>query len=218
MSRSQFLRLSVAGTLLAIFHGDTLSARPARAICPSSYAADYYFPAGAFDDGSKRANWDPDAFRRDWYSKHMRAATGLSLSCGDPKAIETYRFVWLRTFHHPIIVEISKLGSSVQVSSVELNGAGGYDPGAVAQRKSFNGSTTDWDALTRALAVAVFWRAATEDQSTAGFDGAQWIVEGRNQNQYQVVDRWTPTEGRFRDLGRLFLAIAKINIPADQLY
>jgi DNA topoisomerase IB len=25
-----------------------------------------------------------------------------------------------------------------------------------------------------------------------GLDGAEWIIEGKRFNQYQVVDRWTP--------------------------
>lgn len=45
-----------------------------------------------------------DDFVRGWYSSHLRSMAEPSLSCG---AIEdSYRFVWLRSFHSPVAVRM----------------------------------------------------------------------------------------------------------------
>jgi hypothetical protein len=53
-----------------------------------------------------------------------------SLSC-DRTGAETYRFLWLRTWGHPIAVRIAGLSTGGLISAVELDGAGGYGPGTI---------------------------------------------------------------------------------------
>src|SRR5262245_31580435 len=77
----RFQRALIAGALMSLQACGALAAEATRATCPGTDAPDYYFPAGVFDDGSKRSDWDPDAFSRDWYSQHLRAAGVPSLSC-----------------------------------------------------------------------------------------------------------------------------------------
>src|SRR5262249_15746244 len=59
-----------------------------------AFAAEYS-PAGVLGDTS-----DQHRFRVEWYSKHLAAM-------GEPSLLElsradAYRFLWLRSFHHPI--------------------------------------------------------------------------------------------------------------------
>src|SRR5262245_46652627 len=49
-------------------------------------------------------------FRSDWYSRHLRAMNEVAL----PFLVnddESYRFLWLRTFHHPVAIHLWRSGS-----------------------------------------------------------------------------------------------------------
>ena len=52
-----------------------------------------------------------DAFRQEWYSKHLNAM-------GEPRLPdvpnEAYRFLWLRTFEDPIMVRLTCYPNGVQ--------------------------------------------------------------------------------------------------------
>ena len=91
-----------------------------RPECPSLDAEDYYFPKGALDPSRSKV----DGITRDWYSKYLRAMMEPSLSCGQGPDGFAYRFLWLRSSHHPIAVRVEKDGSSVTLNAVELDGTG----------------------------------------------------------------------------------------------
>ena len=133
----------------------------------------------------------PLAEREDWYGKHLRAAGEAPLCPG--ASAEQYRFLWLRSFHRPVVVriEVSAAGSAMLVAK-ELDGAGGYEPGRVARDTSFALAPERWAEMRRLLDDG-FWRMPTAPADTVfGLDGAQWVLEGTATGQYHVVDRWTP--------------------------
>jgi hypothetical protein len=154
-----------------------------------------YFPEKAFDDGWRGADGSFD----DWYGKHLRAMKEPSLvDVKDPDS-EVYRFLWLRTFHHPISVRIVRTGYSFRLTSVELNGAGGYDPGRNLRTDNVEIFNDEWCQFTALLDKAQFWAEPTVNRELSGFDGSQWVFEGVNDGRYHIVDRWTPREGAFRE-------------------
>lgn len=185
-----------------------------RERCPERIDDSVFFPAGSFGQG--QAGFDEDAFRRHWYSIHLRAMAEPSLSCGDVE-LETYRFLWLRTFHAPIAVRLSLTGKGARVASVELSGAGGYSPGTVVHRAERGLSSDEWSQVQRALQHANFWSTTPWLPST-GYDGAQWILEGRVGSKYHVVDRWSPEAGSFRALALAFLKLARVTVPKNEIY
>ena len=69
-----------------------------------------------------------------------------------------------------------------------------------------------------AINAAAFWDAPTEDPGKNGEDGAQWIIEGRRQGRYHVVERWSPKSGPIRSAGEAFLRAACLSFPADEMY
>jgi hypothetical protein len=91
-------------------------AAQARTTCPEPAATDTFFPQGELY--SLRS--DLDAFVREWYSMHLRAMGEPSLSCGLPSEEEVYRFLWLRTFHHPIAVRIVRTADGAKLDVTEL--------------------------------------------------------------------------------------------------
>ena len=168
--------------------------------CPSRSADNYYFSPGALDPTNERS----DAFVRDWYSKHLSAMDEPSISCGSPG--EVYRFTWLRTFHHPVAVRITNHGTRVILQAIELDGAGGYEPGKVLRRTQKTLSVKEFENLTSAFSQAKFDLIPT-DEKRDGLDGAEWIVETSSNDIYHLVVRWSPNSGPIREIGSRFLTL-----------
>jgi hypothetical protein len=66
-----------------------------------------------------------DDFRREWYTEHLAAMSEPALMAGPG---ETYRFLWLRSFHHPIAIRLSCTNGTCQLAAVRTGGKGGYEP------------------------------------------------------------------------------------------
>jgi hypothetical protein len=140
-----------------------------------------------------------------------------SLSCAE-RAAETYRFVWLRTFDAPVAIRVESAHEAVLLTSVTLSGAGGYDPGTVVERSTRSLSLPEWNMISDALNQARFWATASWAHGNDGFDGSQWIVEGRAGSKYHLIDRWSPKSGSFYELGLLFLRLSRLDVPAEKIY
>jgi hypothetical protein len=176
-----------------------------------------YFPQGVLED-----NPQGDSFRSNWYSKHLKALGEPSLSqmAKDSKA-ESYRFVWLRTFHHPVIVRVDiKADGSAELTTKVSNGAGGYEPGKLIENASRPLIQRQTDKFLATIKRLQFWELPTNETSEGvGCDGSQWIIEAVKDGKYHVVDRWTPGKGAVHDLGLTFIfGLAQMRIPKDELY
>jgi hypothetical protein len=118
-----------------------------------------------------------------------------------------------------VSVHLVKRDAAVNVTAVELDGAGAYAQGNIARRVERELNLAQWAALTDAIERLGFWRlptAAAEDRG--GLDGSQWIIEGRTGATYHVVDRWSSRSGSYRDVGLLFLETAGLKPAADDVY
>lgn len=153
-----------------------------------------YFPKDNFSGGwAKR-----DDFVNDWYGDHLAAMQEKSLLATTDETAEIYRFLWLRTFHHPIFVRIERRRGEIELFTKELDGAGGYNPGKVLRRAEFAVTPEDFCKFSKLLEKANFWRLPADDD-VMGNDGAQWILEGVRRGRYHAVDRWTPETGEYRE-------------------
>jgi hypothetical protein len=174
----------------------------------------FYFPAGSLTEAADAS--DLDAFRRGWYSRALHAMGEPSLSCGT-SGPESYRFLWLRTWGRPVAVRFRADAAALDV--VELDGAGGYDPGKVLRKASEHLGPADSAALRSALEAAAIWSMPPES-TRMGLDGAQWILEARREGEYRVIDRWSPEPGPFRALCELLIRQAGVQLDsgANALY
>jgi hypothetical protein len=172
-----------------------------------------YFPIGTL--GSDYPG--QDTFISEWYTKHLRAMGEPSLSDANGAPEFACRFLWLRSFHHPMAVRIQKNGTSTILHAVEFNGAGGYSPGKVAKEVNRELSQPELDAVMARLNKIGFWQMETKDGSR-GLDGAEWILEGSQGGKYHVVSRWSPEHGEFRDLCLYLVQLAGFDISAGRIY
>lgn len=178
--------------------------RPVRSACPPLAADNYFFPDPSDPFFSLAVSLD--SFFRQWYSEHLRAMSEPSLSCGKSGDREIYRFLWLRTFHHPIAVRIARSENGGQLSAIVLSGAGGYKPGSILKQVHKSLSPDQWEELIDEIKASEYWFQSSVEIGGLGCDGAQWIIEARRGQTYHVVDRWAGGENYF--LGLLFLELA----------
>lgn len=174
-----------------------------------AFAEEKFFPTG--DLSYKQLN----DFRTDWYSKQLRALQETSLY-GSPPDHETYRFTWLRTFHHPMTFRLDIAEQCAATLTVkEADGAGGYQPGSIIVNKTVDVGKSDCEKLLAGLDDMKFWSLATSS-SGLGTDGAQWILEGSKNGSYHIVDRWTPLSGAQYEWALSLMKLA--NVPLGEIY
>jgi hypothetical protein len=176
-----------------------------RAGCGDPRGSEYFFPPRALFAAEPAS---ADLLTRTWYSKVLGAMQEPSLSCGSSRN-QTFRFVLIPTFQAPAYVRVQLSSRGGVVWSGVLSGAGGYDPGQVmhsTQRALLDAERHD---LLQAITRANFWQAPT-NEPTDGFDGTQWVLEGRSGAVYHVVQRWMPGAGPFRDLCQKFAGFGSI--------
>lgn len=151
-----------------------------------------YFPDGVFGSTTSQHR-----FRTEWYSKHltaMREPSLYQLAQQDASA-EAYRFLWLRTFDHPVCVRLTvRKDGTALLTSKEMDGHGGYAPGRLKLNKTtaISRDRTDW--FRGQFEKRAIWNLPTR-LSADGLDGAQWIIEGVKSGRYHIVDRWSPGTG-----------------------
>jgi hypothetical protein len=156
-----------------------------------------------------------DATKTEWYSKHLEAMVEPPL--WNQKEGSGFRFLWLRTFHHPVAIRVQHLGSSTLLHAIELDGNGGDLPGGKLRHRDMALTAGQWAQLQAQVERAGFWKL-TAVQSNMGLDGSQWIVEGYRKSHYHIVDRWTPKDGDFRKLGLLFLRLTGWEFTKGEIY
>lgn len=175
-----------------------------RSVCKAVQPGQY-FPVGTFSAPTER-----------WYGGQLCAMREELLARSS--ADEAYRFLWLRSFHHPVAVRVEASGGTAALVAVELDGTGGHEPGTVERRTERSLSKEEWTTLVVAINAATFWDAPTEDPGAKVEDGAQWIIEGRRQGRYHVVERSSPGAGPVRAAGEAFLRAAHLSLPPDEMY
>ncbi|MBX3710725.1 MAG: hypothetical protein KF800_02020 [Lysobacter sp.] len=151
-----------------------------------------------------------------------RGITGALNIMGEPSLACTtdtpvYRFLWMRTFHHPVAVRVERDGAVWRVFAVELDGAGGYDPGSVLRR--VERTLTPYEAKQfEAMLVRVDVWGRRMPQRLQGVDGATWLIEARDGARSRIHDAWTPSHGREREIGLMFLSFTGWAIPPEDIY
>jgi hypothetical protein len=175
-----------------------------------------YFPAKTFGD-------DPqlDQFVAHWYASQLKALGEPSMleSSGDP-SIESYRFLWLRTFHHPVAirVDVQKDGKGLLVTKI-ASGAGGYEPGKLITDSRTELSREEVQRVIAKINESGFWKIPSYSREKGGADGSEWVMEAAVHGKYHLVTVWSPIRGPIHDLGLLFLFdLAKIEIPKNEMY
>lgn len=125
----------------------------------------------------------------------MRSLEEGPLRCSTPNEL-TIRFMWLRTFHAPVLV---RLAGPPWVSKARVtDGHGGYEPGVVVHREARELSEDEREHLLQSFEALDFWSRELAEPK-AGCDGAHWILEAATPTKYRMIDEWSPERGVLRD-------------------
>lgn len=152
---------------------------------------------------------DARLFSAEWYSNELRAMNEPSLLSFDPSS-EVYRFLWLRSFNHPISVRVWHSGDEYFIAAIEMS-ASASNGGKEFKRKSRRVTPEEWSTLTEKLEKICFW-SFRADLIGSAEDGARWIVEGLSAERYHVIDLQSPTQGSYRDACLYLLKISDLGI------
>jgi hypothetical protein len=177
---------------------------------------DRYFSACILDQ-------DPfsDAFKRNLYTTFLEAMDEPPLAGLGVESVEVYRFLWLRTFHHPIAVRLQRREADGTLTAKELDGTGANEPGTLSGKVVEPVTLDRWSSFLALLEEAGYWEMAPSELGLA-VDGALWLLEGYRDGTYRVVDRYSPRvagpDATFRRACRLLLGLAGMEVSAAEVY
>ena len=177
-----------------------------------------YFPTGVFSEYPELSD-----FRSRSYAKHLRAMSEPSLlEAAKDKSADSYRFLWLRTFQHPIAIRLTiRPDGTAQLTGIEMNGKGGYDPGTLATTQIVEISNDQIHQFQGLMQTTEYWSMPTVDprlHEERIRDGAEWILEGARDGRYHVVARLSPQDGTYREACLYLLNLSKIEVEANWVY
>jgi hypothetical protein len=185
-----------------------------------------YFPPGALDDTPQSSQ-----FKEPWYSEQLRALQEPSLwEFSKTQKTQTYRFLWLRSFDHPISVrlDVAENGTAVVTTKI-TSGQGGDETRKLLVNKSHSLAKEHAASFIDQVNELGFWDLATYERGEVGpdgkmtvevhVDGAEWILEGVKDGKYKIVDRWSPEKGPVRALGiTMLIDLAKLKLLYEEVY
>jgi hypothetical protein len=184
---------------------------------PSNNQSTSYFPVGTFQ---------PDEVREkglvNWYSRSLQEMAEPSFQTIVAANVESYRFLWLRSFHPGIAVRIWKCSRGFCLTAKQLDSVDKYVDGKFvpSARLSLNNSRSlsgdEWDRFLSLLDRAYFWTMPTVDGGPTANDGASWLLEGTRGSKYHVVDRQSPQTGDYRDACLYLLKLSELKVDASK--
>ena len=110
-------------------------------------------------------------------------------SCVD----ESYRLIWIPTFHSPVAARIWRSGDKRFLVAKQLDGKGGYGMGNLALEEARSITEDEWLTFIRLLDQASYWEMPSIDAAPPPNDGAAWVIEGAKERKYHNVNRHTPS-------------------------
>lgn len=180
-----------------------------------------YFPRSTFSNVDKTDSSIASRYVAELKALHEPSLLELT---GYPVS-HSFRFLWLRTFDHPIALRLTILDESgvAQLTVKVAEGKSGYEPGNLIVNKSLPISAQEVQGFLRLVEQTQFWKlAATEDivrpdgTVTVTADGADWVVEGVQGKRYHLVDRLSPKDGAYRDMALELLRLS--GLKGEKIY
>lgn len=184
-------------------------------------ADDFYFRAGTFLPDELR-----DREFAKWYARSLTALAEPSLYALADTNLETYRLLWLRSFHPAVSIRVWKCERGYCMSVRQLDSLDEYVNGQFLPTAKLSVSYTrplnfdEWNNFIHLLERASFWSMPTVDGKPLPNDGAVWALEGVKDSKYHIVDRLSPEDGSYRDAGVYLIKLSGLAVDEakDELY
>jgi hypothetical protein len=176
-----------------------------------------YFPSGTFLPDELR-----DKHLVDWYARSLNELGEPSFQSMAASNLESYRFLWLRSFHPGVAIRVWRCPVGYCITSKQLDSIDRYTDGKFVPtaKLAVNNSrplrANDWDRFLSLLNGAQFWSLPTVDGKPMANDGAAWLLEGTRASNYHVVDRQSPVDGAYRDACLYLLTLSQLKVDASK--
>ena len=167
-----------------------------------------YWASGTFAE-----DLELDRFVQSWFSAQL-CAMGEGRLLPNEHDGTTIRFLWLRTFHPGVAIRVEQSPREIRLLAIELDGAGGYEPGHVALRREALLEAEQWREILETIHSANLWSLPTSDHSVQGLDGSHWVIEIAEKSRRHVVQRWSGQE--LEEIGRLLIGLS--GLEPDEIY
>jgi hypothetical protein len=140
--------------------------------------------------------YSPNSANEDWHrilDRFQETPLAEPPACVD----ESYRLIWIPTFHSPLSVRIWRAGEKQFLVTKQLDGKGGYGMGHLAHEEFQSLSDDEWNEFMRLLRRSGCWDLPSVDDSPSPNDGSTWVIEGVYDRKQHQVNRHSPS-GEFR--------------------
>ena len=163
--------------------------------------------------------------QHNYYDEQLQALKETSIGNLPSEGVtQSYRLLWLRTFHHPVAVRVDVLSDGTgRVRIKETSGQGGYAPGKLIKNdgRKLTQQETQW--FVDRMQESGFWDLPSNEKQAENeiiLDGATWVVEGKKGGQYHFLERYAPTcSDKVRNIGLMMLLdMAKLKLLYDEVY
>jgi len=173
----------------------------------------YYFPK---ETARNSIDFGINNHLNEYFSKHLKALEESSIyENNDVDSV--FRFTWLRSFHHPVVIKVQSIHGMYSIQWKVSDGSGGSEPGKLIINSEKTFSKDEWNEMLKLFKQLDFWNIPS-NKSTFGDDGAEWILEGKLNNFYQVVVRWSPEKDDFYNVCNYLLNMTNLKIKKKEKY
>jgi hypothetical protein len=175
-----------------------------------------YFPAGLFQ---------PDVVREkgfaESYSRSLKEMAEPSFQSMVKTGAESYRFLWLRSFHPGVAIRVWKCDRGYCLATKQLDsidkvvGKEIHATAKLAIDRSRALTADEWNSFIDALNLANFWSLATVDGAPLANDGAEWVLEGAKESQYHVIARQSPDDGYYYEACLYLIKLSELKVDGE---
>ena len=161
-----------------------------------------YIPDGVFTK-----QMDSPATLKEYYSSMQE----WPFSCLE-RNTEAYRFLYIPSFDSPASIRVWRKGnhSFVEVKQLTQTGIPKYGAKDLKVSESRPLSDEQWNHFKDLLAKTSFWSMRVEDDTPVGLDGAMFVLEGHERNNYHVIARRSDKDDSLMNLTGYFFDLARL--------
>lgn len=145
-----------------------------------------YFPVGLFSRYLELSEWEAR-----WYASELRQLREPSLlEAKNRRGYSVYRFLLIPSFSPSLVIRlvVNPDGTGTLATKLRTNIRGEDENAPLEQTSAV--SFEQVNDFVNLLRDADFWSSPTA-KSRYGFDGEEWLLEGKRNDKYHVVDRWS---------------------------
>ena len=128
-----------------------------------------------------------DTFVNTWYSSHLKSMGEPNLICESD--CDVIRILYLSPFATSEIYRINKCQEEVMGYYKGTNEERGLEAGELVHEFQKKLSEQDWSNISSQFTKLKSTRISNE--TSAGTDGSEWVIERRVDSKYEYIDRWS---------------------------